>query len=246
MIRIDRGPEPAALPPVRTEELQRVRQLHAAGSFDSKAVGEAYAVVKDDLWKQQSMRCCYCEIWSQCSYNDVEHFRPKARADRGGGTVDGGYWWLAWTWENLLFSCPNCNRSAKNDAFPLEPGSVPLLADEQPPGRELSTLIDPCAEDPVELIQFVFDGSHWQPIGRRGNSRGQRTVELLKLGRAELLTLYAAHVEELVKPRTDETREAIVLGDKDRVLTSWRRVRARFCHGATPTARSASWTPAAA
>jgi hypothetical protein len=49
--------------------------------------------------------------------------------------------------------------------FPLEAGSVPLLPEEQPPGKELPTLIDPCGEDPVESIQFVFDGTHWQPWG---------------------------------------------------------------------------------
>lgn len=224
MIRIERGPEPASLPPVRATELPRVRQLSSAGTLDSKAIGQEYAVVKRALWEQQLMRCCYCEMQIQCDYSDVEHFRPKARADRDNGTVDGGYWWLAWTWENLLFSCAICNRSAKNDAFPLEAGSVPLLPEAQPPGGELPTLIDPCGEDPIELIQFVFDGSHWQPVGRNGSQRGQRTVELLKLGRADLLTLYDAHVHDQVKPRTDALHEAIARQDEHGIHVSWRRV----------------------
>lgn len=224
MIRIERGPEPAALAPVRAKELPRVRLMSAAGTFDSDAIGKEYSVVKRELWIRQQMRCCYCEHQTQCDYNDVEHFRPKARADRQNGTVDSGYWWLAWTWENLLFSCPGCNRSGKNDVFPLEAGSVPLVAEEQPPGKELPTIIDPCGEDPVESIQFVFDGSHWQPVGRNGSRRGQRTVEILKLGRADLLTLYDTHVNDHVKPRTDATHEAIARQDVERIRSEWRRV----------------------
>jgi uncharacterized protein (TIGR02646 family) len=225
VIRIARGPEPAALPPIRSAELSRVRPLASAGWLSSDELGHEYAKVKRELWTQQLMRCCYCEGQVECDYNDVEHFRPKARADRLNGTHDTGYWWLAWTWENLLFSCAICNRSAKKDMFPLEAGSVPLNPEEPPPGKELPTLIDPCGEDPVASIQFVFDGSHWQPVGRNGSTRGQRTVELLKLGRPDLLTRYAAHVSDQVKPRTDATHEAIALEDLPRIHTAWRRVR---------------------
>lgn len=226
MIRIERGPEPAALATVRAKELPRVRAIAVAGKLDSDAVGQEYSVVKRDLWTQQQMRCCYCEHQIYSDYNDVEHFRPKARADRQDGTTHTGYWWLAWTWTNLLFSCPSCNRSAKNDLFPLEPGSVPLTPEQQPPGKERPTLIDPCEEDPVELIQFVFDGSHWRPVGRNGNKRGQRTIDLLKLARADLLTLYGVHVSDQVKPRTDATLDAITRQDEALISTTWQRVRA--------------------
>ncbi len=225
MIRIERGPEPAALLPVREAELLRVRSLVLTGGLNSDAIGGEYSVVKRDLWTQQAMRCCYCEAHIPSDYNDVEHFRPKARANRGNGIFEPGYWWLAWTWENLLFSCPGCNRSAKNDLFPLEAGSVPLLPEESPPGGERPTLIDPCGEDPVESIQFVFDGSHWRPTGRNGSTRGQRTIELLKLDRADLLERYNTHVELEVKPRTEATHEAIERQDVNLIHSTWRRVR---------------------
>jgi uncharacterized protein (TIGR02646 family) len=226
VIRIERGPEPTALPSVRARELQRVRSIVSAGQLDSDTIGKEYSVVKRELWIQQLMRCCYCEAPIQCDYSDVEHFRPKARADRRNGALDPGYWWLAWTWENLLFSCPNCNRSAKKDFFPLEAGSVPLLPEEPPPGRELPTLIDPFSEDPVESIQFVFDGRHWRPTGRNGSKRGQQTVELLKLDRMDLLTLYDSHVNDIVKPHTEATLEAIQRQDLERIQREWKRVRA--------------------
>ncbi len=224
MIRIERGPEPAALASIRTAELLRVRPIALAGKLDSDAVGKAYSAVKRELWLQHAMRCCYCERQELDDYNDVEHFRPKARADRLNGTVDVGYWWLAWTWENLLFSCAFCNRSAKKDFFPLEAGSVALVPEEHPPGKESPTLIDPCVEDPVDAIQFVFNGTHWQPVGRNGNKRGQRTIQVLKLDRADLLTIYDAHVSDQVKPRIDAVHEAIAQGDETAIGRAWRRV----------------------
>ena len=225
MIRIERGPEPAILPPVRAAELSRVRLLASASRPNSDAIGQEYSKVKQELWERQLAKCCYCEIPVQRNYSDVEHFRPKARADRLNGTIDMGYWWLAWTWENLLFSCPGCNRSAKNDVFPLEAGSVPLVPEEQPPGKELPTLIDPCGEDPVESIQFVFNGTHWLPVGRNGSQRGQRTIENLMLDRAELLTHYDAHVNDYVRPHTDAIHKAIGIQDENHIRSEWRRIR---------------------
>lgn len=224
MIRIDRGPEPASLAPVRTAELLRVRPLVSAGTLNSGAIGQKYSIVKKTLWEQQEMKCCYCEARTECDYKDVEHFRPKAQADRLNGTVDPGYWWLAWTWENLLFSCEICNRSYKNDSFPLEAGSVALAPENPPPGQERATLIDPCAEEPIDLIEFRFNGIHWQPVGRNGNSRGQETVTRLGLDRPDLLTLYDAHVNDWVKPRTDAVHEAVGHRDASLLPKEWRRV----------------------
>ena len=39
-----------------------------------------------DLCSAQHCKCCYCERNNfEASYNDVEHYRPKLRADRGPG-----------------------------------------------------------------------------------------------------------------------------------------------------------------
>jgi hypothetical protein len=46
-----------------------------------------------------------------------------------------------------------------------------------------------------------------------------------KLGRADLLTHYDAHVHDHVRPRTDAVHEAIAREDEDSLRASWRRVR---------------------
>jgi hypothetical protein len=91
------------------------------------------------------------------AFNDVEHYRPKTSADRlPGSTATHGYWWLAYTWDNLLFACPSCNRSNKNDLFPLEHGSTPLHDPDDAPGGERPLLLHPRQDNGVEHIEFVF------------------------------------------------------------------------------------------
>ena len=42
------------------------------------------------------------------AYGDVEHFRPKSK-----------YWWLAYCYENYLYSCQMCNQRYKKAEFPI-------------------------------------------------------------------------------------------------------------------------------
>src|SRR5688572_2329189 len=65
--------------------------------------------IKEPMFKAQGRKCCYCEQRCALENNDVEHFRPKRRANRVPGLRDrGGYWWLTFAWDNLLFSCRQC------------------------------------------------------------------------------------------------------------------------------------------
>jgi len=165
MIRIDRRHEPAVLATERGTELPRVRAIAITRSPTADDIGTSYkpAAVVRALQDAQHNKCCYCERFVEDKYHDVEHWRPKARADRTHGAIDPGYWWLAWTWSNLLFSCNNCNRPnrdvdgrlvGKGDRFPLAEGSIPLVAELAAPGRELPLLLDPAARDidPIDHI----------------------------------------------------------------------------------------------
>ena len=57
-------------------------------------------------------KCAYCEISIARMDWDIEHFRPKGRiAEREEDHP--GYYWLAYTWENLFPSCTWCNQHRK-------------------------------------------------------------------------------------------------------------------------------------
>lgn len=192
MIRIARAPEPPGLPPERTTRLLAASTARAAGK---KLTLKGYEFVKDDLFRMQHNKCCYCEtILESAKYHDVEHYRPKAT-----------YWWLTWTWENLLFACFECNRTCKGDQFPLAHGCSPLVEEQPPPGDEVALLIDPtdATVDLLREIRFRRElgqrNERWIPIGL--TDRGRETVRVCGLDRAGLLTRYTDHVQRSVRPK---------------------------------------------
>ena len=195
MIQVHRGPEPPKLSEIRERELQRVSQAVERGeSVDSELIGTAYSGddngIKHHLRALQGGKCCYCEKAVGAAYNDVEHYRPKCARLEG---APNGYWWLAWTWENLLFACASCNRSAKRDTFELVDPTTRLKPGDKPPGSERPRLIDPGAEDPMLAMTFFQDSNErWRPIPVEHDVRGAYSIELLKLDRDELADWYNA------------------------------------------------------
>lgn len=229
MIRVQRGPEPAALVTVRSAELQRVRALvRSRHQPSSDELGTRYQVVAEALWRAQFFKCCYCESREQQRRNDVEHFRPKARAVRApGSAASHGYWWLAWNWDNLLFSCRNCNQAPyKLDKFPLARGSVALVAETQPPGRERPLLLDPAQESGMDHIQFQpqpVPGMrvNWVPTPRGGSARGQETIRVCGLDRPDLIDLYNQHVEQIVRPPAELVLSEMRTGTGAGIKKAW-------------------------
>ncbi|WP_224366952.1 HNH endonuclease [Hyalangium versicolor] len=240
MIRIHRGVEPAALTTARASELPRVQALAATRPPTQDDIGGRYKVAHDALWNAQHYKCCYCESREQSKRNDVEHFRPKSQADRRPGShVDHGYWWLAWTWENLLFSCRNCNQyPAKSGKFPLAEGSAVLQQRQLPPGQERPLLIDPAAESGIEHIQFVWmphgvaKTGKWLPRPRNGSRRGAWSIRVCQLDRPDLLDLYGQHVEQNVMPMVEDLRVTMRGGSNAGVQRQWSRTLLRLLNPA--------------
>lgn len=201
MIRVMRGEEPAGLAEVRASGLEAARRAIRAGEPPEL---DGYQVAKVPLWQSQHMKCCWCEDKLGHEHQDVEHYRPKRP-----------YWWLTWTWENLLFACAACNRSHKGRAFPLEPGSSRLPPEEQPPGRELPVILDPAVEDPEEHISFRCICGHWIPVARDGSRRGAETIRILGLDRMELMRRYDEHAGRIARTleRTQPARRAEEIED---------------------------------
>jgi hypothetical protein len=215
VIRIDRGSEPASLSLIRTTKLAALSALGRAPTSDDVA---GYKVVADNLWRSQHHKCCYCEQRVPRGFNDVEHYRPKCRADRRPGcTLTHGYWWLAFTWDNLLFACPGCNRSAKNDRSPLDQGSISLQGPACTPGSELPLLLDPgSSSNPVEHIEHVKKSiggagnpSHWWVRPRKGSIYGSITIDVCNLNRLELRELRQDHFRSTVAPQVKALNAAL-------------------------------------
>ncbi len=231
MIRIRRAPEGDACPElaaVREAEITRVgAALDGDGELDQKLLGNEYKVARHALAKGQHLKCCYCEDRLQDDrWEHVEHFRPKAQARRDVSSApETGYWWLTWTWENLLFSCVRCN-SAKGSDFPLLGGSVALVRGQAPPGSERPTLIDPVEEDPREHVQFRRYGEHWIPGPR--TLRGEVMLRTVDLGleaeheghRLGLQQDWDDHARSMC-PAVEAIERAMESNDPRRIRDAW-------------------------
>mgnify|MGYP000487920602 CR=1 FL=1 len=228
MIRFHRWPEPPCLDTIRTSRLKDLRSLIAQkrrNPASDEIKGYNASGVKHDLWGQQAHKCCYCESRVKERHDDVEHFRPKGEAARAPGSTEiHGYWWLSYSWENLLLSCKGCNQKpCKGVQFPLELGSAALdgSLEQGPPGGEIPLLIDPAAEDPLCHIQFRCekrDGRDcWVPRPRDGSPRGVTTIRVCGLDRSELLDLYNKHVAVNVLREVREVDRTLALGKRDDV-----------------------------
>ena len=228
MIKFDRGSEPDLLLPIRIAELQRVGKIVSSRPPTNDDIGKKYKLVLKYLWDQQLAKCCFCDCYQHPEYNDVEHYRPKTAVKHSEeGEVKPGYWWLAWTWENLMFCCSTCNRSFKRTSFPLDEASVPLKPMEQPPGQEIALLINPYEENPIEHIQFkriqVGDYDRWCPFPRNQSRKGERTIKVVGLRRPSLFEAYERHFQNQVELPLKEIHAAIRQGDRESIARTWKK-----------------------
>lgn len=239
MIPIQRGTEPDVLRRTRNDKLPALSLLVKQRPLRSDDI-DGYRCVALDLWRAQHHKCCYCEDQIRQKFHDVEHYRPKASADRSPGCVTRhGYWWLAFHWSNLLFACPACNRTGKNDQFPLEVGSTTLAARKTPPGGERPLLLDPSQDNGTEHIEYVFirlsigGRKQWLPRPRLGSLRGDWTIRVLQLDCMELIECYSKHVNDNVRPDAEALLSTLQGRDSALVRAAFDRA-ARLLHPGLP------------
>lgn len=127
-------------------------------------------------------KCAYCETPLTAEAMLVDRFRPPAGALALDGSLSPDhYWWLAYTWDNLYPSCPEC-QSFKGARFPVRarratPGATgDALLEEGP------LLLDPRRDDPERHLVYAEDGSVASTT-----DEGRATIEILGLNRAQLL-----------------------------------------------------------
>jgi len=146
--------------------------------------------VRTTLWEHQNHKCCYCERKREVKReSDVDHFRPKAAVAENADHP--GYFWLAYDWDNMLFSCKICNEKYKNDKFPLvhEENRASKPVDDL--NNESPKLIDPYKENPEDYIGFEWASSKdllVKPISLDDSDRGAETIKILGLHSTELMT----------------------------------------------------------
>lgn len=195
MIQLHR---PAAIPNVlkpdstrrRTAEDKIAKLIEAGGKPKSTDFTPLWGEddVRSALWEMHNSRCCYCERLRDVNReSDIEHFRPKTAVH--GETGEPGYWWLAYDWNNLFFSCRYCNQNHKKTHFPISGTRAKKKTDNL--DNENADLVDPAKESPEDVIGFDWTHVEGQvmPYGigvARKKTRGNATIQVCGLDRPEL------------------------------------------------------------
>lgn len=159
-------------------QLQKYPDVGASSRYDRRY---KLSDIKVSLNRVYHGKCAFCE--TSLELLAVEHFRPKR----------GGYYWLAYSWDNLLLSCPICNTS-KSNSFPIDGERVSLKKEDDIFQKihslsraydviEKPLLIDPETVDPILLDAICFDRN-----GRMFSldRRVQTTIDICKLDRESL------------------------------------------------------------
>jgi len=146
---------------------------YGKGLYKSKSV-------QDKLNNIYHFKCAYCERDISDDDKHIEHYRPKSK-----------YYWLAYSWDNLLLCCSRCNK-AKGDKFETLYSSI-LYKNEK--FRDIHTLgakydieekpktINPERED--VLTDIVFNRDAYMSSF---NPRVEWTIdEVCNLNRNELI-----------------------------------------------------------
>ena len=146
MIRLFRERTKSKIPPAfrgqnRIDKALTLLLKAADTDFDSGYWKKA----KNQLKKESHGKCAYCEApTSTVAHGDVEHFRPKSK-----------YWWLAYCYDNYLFSCQLCNQSFKGNEFPLGDETLklaePILA-ANATDADKEKFVKEMSPDPLDLL----------------------------------------------------------------------------------------------
>jgi uncharacterized protein (TIGR02646 family) len=192
MIRLKaKNAEPAILrsQAVTNAKRRMSDKVRIGGKLSSKDFPSAHWLHDDvrlTLWKHHQKKCCYCERVREAKREpDIEHFRPKGRVT-SVRRKNSGYWWLAYDWNNLFFSCKACNQEYKKNEFPLIKGKRARNASSRL-SDEVPFLINPIDDKPEDLIDYIWDDGIKipiaKPVGKDDAGRGAKTISILGLDR---------------------------------------------------------------
>jgi hypothetical protein len=141
--------------------------------------------IRNWLLGQFNNKCWYSEAQDSVSSIHVDHYRPKGRVKQElGAHPEGGYWWLAFRWNNYRI-CGQLLNVKKGDLFPIIEGvrctvDNPILLQLEAP-----VLIDPLS-DQTRLISYEKDEDACIAVVAAGIAepditRAEKTIEIMGL-----------------------------------------------------------------
>lgn len=163
---------------------KRRKELIVRGTFvDESKYKSRYKTsdIKNKLNSLYHHKCAYCEDHAEQTH--VDHYRPKKE-----------YYWLAYSWDNLICSCPTCNQFKSND-FAIKGKKVTppkdsddlsdinIWSSQKYDQQEKPMLLNPERDNLNNVFLFDMEGH----IRGNNNSRADYTIATCRLDRKELV-----------------------------------------------------------
>lgn len=141
----------------RTTHKRRMEIIRNNSYIDTNLYNDRYKQddIKIALKAIYNNKCAFCE--QRIEQSHVEHYRPKK-----------DYYWLAFSWDNLILACPVCNQN-KADNFELNGPKITFLNTETSIRDihisstnydllEQPKMVNPEVTDPIGKIKFYKNG----------------------------------------------------------------------------------------
>lgn len=153
----DKFPDGRIPRPSRTTHARRTELIDNGAYIDNPNYNSRYKLddIKEKLNDIYKGKCAFCE--QKVEQLHVEHFRPK-----------NIYYWLAYSWDNLILACPKCNEH-KGVNFELN-GAICSFENNEHNLRNINNLsatydlteqpkmVNPEIVDPSNNLSFSKDG----------------------------------------------------------------------------------------
>lgn len=169
--------------------------------------------IKEKLNNIYLHKCAYCENYSEQTH--VDHYRPKK-----------DYYWLAYSWDNLICSCPMCNQFKKNE-FAIKGkrvsppnatddlSNINLWSSQKYDLQEKPLLLNPERDVLEDMFSFDKNGNIF---GK--NERAKYTIKICHLNRPSLVDARRSIIDAL----RNKVR-AVLLGTENK---EQKKMRIRF------------------
>ena len=163
-----------------TTHEKRIAIILAEQYIDKEEYSSRYKLedIRIQLNNIYKNKCAFCE--EKVEQYHIEHYRPKSI-----------YYWLVYSWDNLLLACPTCNQS-KGLNFELDGIATEFKNTEANirninfssanyDASELPRMVNPEVTDPLGKIEFEKDG-----LIKSNNERFKYTIEKCAIDRKYL------------------------------------------------------------
>jgi len=184
------------------ENAQKQFESIIKGKFVSENNSKIYRKVSFALFDLYYGKCCYCE--SKLPGIEIEHYRPKSK-----------YYWLAYSWDNLLPVCSRCNKS-KGDKFPIKGSkvkqeSITTVIDAQNQILKYNEIEKPVLINPeideIDENSFTFEQDGFMSSN---HERLEKTITILQLNSFELLwhrkKVFDELISEIIQIKADNRK----------------------------------------